>query len=83
MKELEAIVATAQEQVKAKLTAEQLASLQPIDSTPSSMMQMCQSMHSMTGKNITGMMMCPMNVERGVINESKRPVTNLHDGVLG
>jgi hypothetical protein len=60
LKELETIVATAQKQVKAKLTAEQLASLQPIDATPSSMMQMGQSMHSMTGKNITGMMMCPM-----------------------
>ena len=60
VKELEAIVATAQEQVKTKLTPEQLASLQPIDATPSSMMQMCQSMHSMTGKNMMGMMMCPM-----------------------
>jgi hypothetical protein len=50
VKDLEAIVATAQEQVKTKLTAEQLASLQPIAATPSSMMQMCQSMHSMTGK---------------------------------
>ena len=60
VKELEASVATAQEQVKTKLTPEQLASLQPIDTTPSSMMQMCQSMHSMTGKNMMGMMMCPM-----------------------
>jgi hypothetical protein len=60
VKDLEAIVATAQEQVKTKLTAEQLASLQPIAATPSSMMQMCQSMHSMTGKKMTGMMMCPM-----------------------
>jgi hypothetical protein len=57
VKELEAIVATAQEQVKTKLTPKQLASLQPIDATPSSMMQMCKSM---TGKNMTGMMMCPM-----------------------
>ena len=56
VKELEAIVATTQEQVKTKLTAEQLASLQPIVATPSSMMQMCQSIHSMTGKD----MMCPM-----------------------
>ena len=60
VKDLEAIVATTQEQVKTKLTAEQLASLQPIAATPSSMMQMCQSMHSMTGKNMTGTMMCPM-----------------------
>jgi hypothetical protein len=41
-----------------KLTAEQLASLQPVAATPSSMTQMCQSMHSMTGKKMTGMMMC-------------------------
>ena len=60
VKELETIAATTQEQVKTKLTAEQLASLQPIAATPSSMMQMCQSMQSMTGKKMTGMMMCPM-----------------------
>jgi hypothetical protein len=60
VKDLEAIVATAQEQVKTKLTAEQLAYLQPIAATPSSMVQMCQSMHSMTGKKMMGMMMCPM-----------------------
>ncbi len=60
VKELETIAATTQEQVKAKLTAEQLASVQPIAVTPSSMMQMCQSMHSMTGEKMTGMMMCPM-----------------------
>ena len=56
VKELETIAATTQEQVKAKLTAEQLASVQPIAATPNSMMQMCQSIHSMTGKD----MMCPM-----------------------
>jgi hypothetical protein len=60
VRELETIAATTQEQVKAKLTAEQLASVQPIAATPSSMMQMCQSMHSMTGEKMTGMMMCPM-----------------------
>lgn len=60
VKELEAIAATTQDQVKSKLTAEQLASLEPIAATPGSMMQMCQSMHSMTGKNMMGMMMCPM-----------------------
>jgi hypothetical protein len=60
VKDLEAIAATTQEQVKSKLTAEQLASLEPIATTPSSMVQMCQSMHSMTGKNMMGMMMCPM-----------------------
>jgi hypothetical protein len=60
VKELEAIAATTQEQVKTKLTAEQLTSLQPIAATPSNMVQMCQSMHSMTGKNMMGMMMCPM-----------------------
>jgi hypothetical protein len=60
VKELETIAATTQEQVKTKLTAEQLASLQPIAATPNSMMQMRQSMHSMTGEKMTGMMMCPM-----------------------
>lgn len=59
-KELEAIAAKTQEDVKAKLTSEQVASLQPIAGTPSSMMQMWQSMHSMTGKNMMGWMMCPM-----------------------
>lgn len=58
--ELEAIATTAQEQVKTKLTVEQLAILEPIAATPSSMMQICQSMHSMTGKGMMGMMMCPM-----------------------
>ncbi|MGB7839770.1 MAG: hypothetical protein WBL40_16845 [Terrimicrobiaceae bacterium] len=60
VKELEAIATTTQEQVKTKLTAEQLTALEPIAATPSSMMQMGQSMHSMTGKNMMGMMMCPM-----------------------
>ncbi|CAN5748986.1 hypothetical protein BH09VER1_BH09VER1_11830 [soil metagenome] len=61
VKQLEAISAATQEQVKAKLTEEQLAALKPIAATPASMMQMGQSMHSMTGKNMTGMMMmCPM-----------------------
>jgi hypothetical protein len=68
VKELEAIVATAQEQVKAKLTPEQLASLQPIDATPSSMMQMCQSM---PGKNMKGMMMCPMMATGASSTEAK------------
>jgi hypothetical protein len=57
VKDLEAIGATTQDQVKSKLTAEQLASLEPIAATPSSIVQMCQSMHSMTGKNMMGMMM--------------------------
>ena len=60
VKALEAIASTTQDQVKSKLTAEQLASLEPIAATPSSMVQMCQSMHSMTGKDMMGMMMCPM-----------------------
>jgi hypothetical protein len=60
VKDLQAIAATTQDQVKSKLTAEQLASLQPIAATPSSMMQMCQSMHSKTGQGMMGMMMCPM-----------------------
>lgn len=60
VKELEAIATTTQEQVKTKLTAEQLAALEPIAATPSSMMQMCQAMQAMTGKGMMGMMMCPM-----------------------
>jgi hypothetical protein len=68
VKELETIVATAQEQVKAKLTPEQLPSLQPIDATPSSMMRMCKSM---TGKNMTGMMMCPMMSTEASSTEGK------------
>jgi hypothetical protein len=60
VKELEAIATATQEQVKTKLTAEQLATLEPIAATPSSMAQICQSMHSMTGKGVMGMMMCPM-----------------------
>ena len=60
VKELEAIATSTQEQVKAKLTAEQLSALEPIAATPSSMMQMCQSMHSMTGKDMMGMTTCPM-----------------------
>ncbi len=60
IKDLEAIVASSQEQVKAKLTAEQLAALQPIASTPNTMAGFCQSMHTLTGKDMKGMMMCSM-----------------------
>ena len=57
-KELEAIATSTQEQVKTKLTPEQLSALEPIAATPSSMMEMCKSMHSMTGNDMKGMMMC-------------------------
>lgn len=60
IKDLEAIAAATQEQVKAKLTGEQLAVLQPIATTPGSMADFCQTMHTMSGKDMKGMMMCPM-----------------------
>ena len=72
------IAATTQEQVKTKLTAEQLASLQPVAATPSSMMQMCQSMHSMTGKKMADDVPDDVSV---VFNSSERPGTHWH-GVL-
>jgi len=64
VKQVQAIAEKAREQVKAVLTPDQLARLQPMASGPQSMMQMDQQMRHMAqqhGKQWNaGTMMCPM-----------------------
>lgn len=65
VKQIQAIVDKAREQVKAVLTPDQVANLQPMAAGPQSMTQMCQHMQQMRrqrgGQWDSGiMMMCPM-----------------------